>query len=425
QYLELLASVGFDKEKMAHKTIMPNEGNVGRCLLEKLRIYMDDIPKNYPPVLSGLGQTKPGSALVVPMLINEVVVGIIEIGSLRRLQEFEIEFVEKIAVSIASTISSAKVNARTAELLEKSKEQADELSQQEEEMRQNMEELQAMQEEATKRELQIENFIKAAKSTLLFVEYDMDANITDINNNMLNLFQLKRDQVVGKKTGYYEFNSADKKDDQELIWDNLRQGKSAVNVSHSKYSGKEIYLKEYYYPLRNENGKVYKVVNIAFDITEEKRKEDQLAKLKKEYEQLQRNKQTQAPAPAKPEVNINDVLDDENYFEYVDLTHLRKVYKNDLRKIQNIISIYVDTIPKQIRELIEVSKRDMGQLKSKINNFKTKMSYLGLMQIVDMAKEVEAACNNNGETSEVTDFLDEIMDVWEEAEKELRSIIVK
>ncbi len=424
QYLELTGSIGFTKEKMEHNTIQPNEGIVGKCLLEKERTYMDDIPHDFDPILSGLGSTKPGSSLYVPMLINEVVIGIIEIGSLKRLEEYQIQFVEKIAVSIASTISSAKVNAQTSELLDKSKVQADELAQQEEEMRQNMEELQAMQEEATKRQNNIQGFINAAKKTLLYIEYNMEGNITDINDNMLHLFQLKRDQVVGKKIGSYEFSTTQVKNNYEQIWQKLKEGKQTTNNFYTKYVGRDYYLKEYYYPLLNNDGEPYKVLNIAVDISEEKRKEKQLAKLKTEYEKLQNKAEEKQEKPAN-KISINEVFEQENLFDYIDLTHLKKVYKDDLRKIQNIINIYIDTIPKQIKELRSLSGKDLKMLKSKIGNFKTKMTYLGLSRIVEMSKEIEVICATGIDTEQIEDNLDEIEVVWKSAEEELKKIILK
>lgn len=420
QYLELIASIGFESTKMQHKTIMPNEGPVGRCLLEKEPVYMDDIPTDYPPVLSGLGQTQPRSSLIVPMMINEDVVGIIEIGALRPLKTYEIEFVDKIAVSIASTISSAKINVRTAELLEQSKEQADALAQQEEEMRQNMEELQAMQEEATKRELKIQTFIDAAKNSMLYVEYDIEGKIVDINNNMLFLFQLSRDQVLGKRNGYYEFSTGNQ-NSYEKLWANLKKGQMVENVFYSKHGGRDYYLKEYYYPLLNEAGKPFKVVNIAFDITEEKRKEIQLAKLKEEYSKIKETV-VEHKRKVKTITTINEVLDKGQHFEYVDLSHLRKVYKDDLRKIQNIVGIYIDTIPRQIDEL-KANSEELNVLRSKVNSFKTKMSYLGLTKIVEIAKEIENNCATGIDIDSIEDLIEEIEQMWLSAVLELKSII--
>jgi methyl-accepting chemotaxis protein len=422
KYLELVASIGYEKDKMRKTTVYPNEGFVGQCFLEKERIYRDEIPKDYPPILSGLGKTLPGSLLIVPMLINEQVVGIIEVASLKSLEKFQIEFVERISVPIASTTSSAKINAQTAFLLEKSKEQADELAQQEEEMRQNMEELQAMQEEATNREESIQNFINAAKSTILYIEYNMDARITHINDNMVQLFNLKREQVIDKKVGSYEFSSSSLRDRYENIWEKLRNGKPATNNFYSKYSGKEFYLNEYYFPIMNEVGVPYKVVNIAVDVSDEKRKEKQLETLKEEYKKLSEKIQVKEEK-TKPKISINEVLAHDSYFEYLDLTHLKKVYKDDFNKIQNILIIYLNTIPNQVEELMNLAQGDLGMLKSKIGSFRTKMIYLGLTRVVEMSKEIETAVASGGDRETISDLLDEINSIWNSAAKEIKTLV--
>ncbi len=145
---DLVAAFAYDRKRILNKSYQFAEGLVGACAAEKDIIMLTEIPQEYIEITSGLGGTNPNFLLLTPLVNEDEVMGVIEIASLRRFEEHEILFVKEIAKSIATTLHSVKVNSLTAELLMKSKEQAEIMAAQEEEMRQNMEELQATQEES-------------------------------------------------------------------------------------------------------------------------------------------------------------------------------------------------------------------------------------------------------------------------------------
>jgi HAMP domain-containing protein/putative methionine-R-sulfoxide reductase with GAF domain len=148
----LKASYAYDKRKFLEKTIEVGNGLIGQCVLEKSTIYLTDIPKNYVNITSGLGAANPSVLLIVPLKVNDIVYGVFEVASFKKMASYKIELAEKLAETVAASISTIVTNEKTKELLEQLQQQTEEMKSQEEEMRQNMEELSATQEEMLRKE---------------------------------------------------------------------------------------------------------------------------------------------------------------------------------------------------------------------------------------------------------------------------------
>lgn len=289
--LSLKACYAFDRKKYLEKTILPGEGFVGACYWEKKTTYMKKIPQDYINITSGLGGENPSILLIVPLKVNEEVYGVMEIASFNELEKNQIEFVEKIAENFASTISTTKINIRTAELLKKSQQQTEEMKSQEEEMRQNMEELSATQEEMERKSTEMEGILGALNSTSYIIEMELDGSIINISDSYLKIINLSKQQVVGQKfTNIFEYDQI-QKEEFDNFWKEITQGAVKSREVRTTLNNQSYWMSETYAPIKNTDGEIFKIFKIATNITLSKTKveffSEENAKLKAEIRKLQ------------------------------------------------------------------------------------------------------------------------------------------
>jgi HAMP domain-containing protein/signal transduction histidine kinase/DNA-binding response OmpR family regulator len=118
------------------------EGLVGQCAFEKERIILTNIPNEYVKISSGLGKAKPANLIVLPVLFENNVKAVIELGSLDTFSQTHLDFLNQLTESIGIVVNTIETNSRTEELLTQSQSLAGELKIQQEELKRTNDELQ-------------------------------------------------------------------------------------------------------------------------------------------------------------------------------------------------------------------------------------------------------------------------------------------
>jgi len=265
--MSMKACYAWDKKKFLNHKIYKGEGLAGQAWQEGDIVYLTEVPQSYVKITSGLGDANPTSVLIVPLKVNDQIFGVVEIASFNAFRDFEIEFVQKIAETIASTISTVKINARTQHLLEESQEMTEQMRAQEEEMRQNMEELQATQEEMQRSQSETDSTLSAIHGSLSVADYSIEGSLTKVNSNFLDLFGYSQDDVVGEHHRIFATKEDKNSDDYRQFWKDLASGypkKGSFNRINRK--GEIIRVKSSFAPIKNRTGEVVKVMEITYEL---------------------------------------------------------------------------------------------------------------------------------------------------------------
>jgi PAS domain S-box-containing protein len=299
QYLTLISAYAYDRQKFMQKKIRIGEGLAGNCVQEKQTIHLRDIPDNYTEIKSGLGGSVPRSLVIVPLKKEDQITGVIEIASFNQFRKHEIEFMEKVAESIASTIVTVRLHEQTTQLLEESKKRSEEVSQQEEELRQNLEELKATQEEMARirkdeeekekerrineqsmmEKLEVNQHLLAKEKMLLdallnnFPENiyfkDLQSRFIRFSSHMLKLFKLEKPEDLIGKSDFDMFDAEHSRpayeDEQKII----STGKGIVDKIEKEVmpDGRINYVNTTKMPLYDENNRIIGTFGISKNVT--------------------------------------------------------------------------------------------------------------------------------------------------------------
>ena len=377
KFFEQTASFAYDRRKFTDRRIDWGEGLIGTCALERETIYMTDIPDSYVHITSGLGKSTPRSLLIVPLIVNEEIHGVIELAGFTRMENYVIEFVEKIAESIATTISSVKINMRTARLLRESQEQAKAMAEQEEQMRQNMEELQATQEEAARQGEKLTSFTNSVNHTLIRAEYLTDGTLIYANTKFLNKLGYTSNQdVEGQHISI--FISEKDREWFDGIWENLAAGGRHFegDMKHVTKQGNDLWTMATYTCVRREDDSVEKILFLAIDTTDQKK---QSLDFEGQIDALNRSSIKTEFSPGGDLIDCNELfLDNYNYTapESRELTVYSLLAKSEHETFNNIWEQIIQGVPYQ------------GQLKTVTKSGKEKWLRGTFSAVNDMYGEV-------------------------------------
>lgn len=217
--IDNIATYAYNRRKYINKKFKIGQGLIGAAAYEKEIIFRTEIPNDYLSISSGLlGEKKPKSLIITPLLGDEKLQGVIEIASLNeQIPEEIISLMQELSAIIGQTVFNLKVNQKTEKLLQESREMTYKLRKNEEELRKNAEQMKQTQkelEESNKKlASQISEVEKARERLYSLLEnaseiisiYNQNGIITYESPNITNILGYRPDELIGKN-GFTVYN---------------------------------------------------------------------------------------------------------------------------------------------------------------------------------------------------------------------------
>ena len=213
QILTNISTYAYNRRKYLDQQFRIGEGLVGQCAYEMDYIYRTEIPEEYVTITSGiLGDHKPESIILVPLISNDSLQAVIEFAFLKeRIPKLTIQFLLELGEIIARTLLNLKMNLRTQKWLEESRSMTEELQKNEEQLQENAREMTTAQKNLEGANIKLEGKMEEARhanerlhlmlehASEIISIYNNQGTLTYISPSVIHIFGYSVEEMIAGK----------------------------------------------------------------------------------------------------------------------------------------------------------------------------------------------------------------------------------
>ena len=113
--------------------------------------------------------------------------------------------------------------------------------------------------------------VAAIRKSQAVIEFKMDGTVLDANDNFLNALGYRLDEIKGQHHSMFVDEAYRQSAEYKEFWAKLNRGEyQAAEYKRIGKGGKEVWIQASYNPILDLNGKPFKVVKYATDVTPQK-----------------------------------------------------------------------------------------------------------------------------------------------------------
>ncbi len=118
---------------------------------------------------------------------------------------------------------------------------------------------------------ELTNQINGFSASQAMIEFEVDGTIVNANENFCNAVGYSLDEIKGRHHRIFVDAEYAGSSEYRQFWDSLRSGEfKSGEFCRVRKNGEQIWILATYNPIKDKNGKTYKVIKLASDITAEK-----------------------------------------------------------------------------------------------------------------------------------------------------------
>ncbi|EJL4373960.1 methyl-accepting chemotaxis protein [Campylobacter jejuni] len=124
------------------------------------------------------------------------------------------------------------------------------------------------------------DILRSIGNTMAVIEFTTDGVILEANQNFLTTMKYSLSEIKGKHHSMFCLPEVVNSSAYSDFWEDLREGKfqSGKYIRYGR-NNKKVYLEASYNPVKNDDGKIYKVIKFATDISEQVKKDQEKLRL--------------------------------------------------------------------------------------------------------------------------------------------------
>lgn len=117
----------------------------------------------------------------------------------------------------------------------------------------------------------MKGIVDAIDTSYAFTEFDTKGNVIIANQNFLTLMEYSMDDIRGRHHRMFVDKAYSNTSEYARFWEDLAAGKEQIDqYKQIARSGKEVWLQSVFSPVKDEMGRIIKIVNVSTDISSQK-----------------------------------------------------------------------------------------------------------------------------------------------------------